>query len=434
MRIKTISALEILDSRGNPTVAATVLLDDGSIGYASVPSGASTGSHEAVELRDQDQKRYFGQGVLKAVENVNVKITGAISGMNAEDQEKIDQKMIELDGTKNKANLGANAILSVSLAVARAQADSEKKPLYQYLSKFNPDHKDTYIMPIPQMNIMNGAKHANWCTDIQEFIIFPVGGGSFSKAVLMGVEIYHQLKSELKALGYAITIGDEGGFAPHLQSNEEPFQRIKQAVEHTEYIFGKDIFLGIDAAASEFYKDNMYHLNKEGKTLNSDQLIEFYLTLTQKYPLVSLEDIFDEDDWPAWKKITSLKGDKIQIVGDDLYATSVERLKIGILEKSTNSILIKLNQIGTLTETVQAILLARQNKMSSIISHRSGETEDAFMADFVVAMGTGQIKTGAPARGERTAKYNRLLQIEKELGEKAVYAEFPFFNPGITTL
>lgn len=434
MRIKHISALEILDSRGNPTIKSNVILEDGSVGWSAIPSGASTGKYEAVELRDGDPKRYEGQGVLKAVENVNSKIAGTITGMNDEEQERIDQKIIELDGTKNKANLGANAILSVSLAVSRAEAQAEKKPLYQYLSKFNPNHKEQFTMPIPQMNIMNGAKHANWATDIQEFIILPVGAKSITDAIRIGSEIYHKLGKELKALGYSVTVGDEGGYAPHVQTNEEPFQRIKQAIDELGYVSGKDVFLGIDSAASEFYRDGKYHLNKEGKTLSSDELLNFYQLLVQKYPIVSLEDIFDQDDWQGFKKITELKGDKIQIVGDDLYVTNVERLKIGITEKATNSILIKLNQIGTLTETVQTILLARQNKMTCIVSHRSGETEDPYMADFAVAMGIEQIKPGAPARGERTAKYNRLIEIEKELGEKAVYAEFPFFNPGITTL
>ncbi len=434
MKIKTISALEILDSRGNPTIASTVVLEDGSTGLASIPSGTSTGKYEAVELRDGDLKRYGGQGVLKAVENVNIKIAGTVVGMNAEEQENVDKKMIEVDGTKNKSNLGANAILSVSLAVARAEASAEKKPLYHYLTKFNPYHKDSYTMPIPQMNIMNGAKHANWATDIQEYMIFPVGAKSEQDAVRMCVEVYHQLQKELKALGYPVTVGDEGGYAPRVQSNEEPFQRIKQAVDQLGYIFGKDFLIGIDAAASEFFKEGMYHLNKEGKTLTVDELLNFYQLLLQKYPIASIEDPFDQDDWQGFKKLNQLKGDKIQIVGDDIYVTNIERLKMGIIEKATNSILIKLNQIGTLTETVQAILLARQNNMSSVVSHRSGETEDSFIADFTVAMGVGQIKAGAPARGERTAKYNRLLQIEKELGEIAVYAEFPFFNPGITSL
>ncbi len=434
MRIKTVSALEILDSRGNPTIQTTVILEDGTTGSAEIPSGASTGKYEAVELRDGDPKRYDGKGVLKALENINTKITGTISGMNAEDQEKIDQKMIELDGTKNKSNLGANAMLSVSLAVARAETHAEKKPSYQYLTKFNPDHKEPYIMPIPQMNIVNGGKHANWATDIQEYMILPVAAKSEHDAIRMCVEVFHQLQKELKALGYAITVGDEGGFAPRLQSNEEPFARIKQAIDKAGYIAGKDFFLGVDPAASEFFRDGSYHLNKEGKTLTSDELSNFYQSLLQKYPIASFEDPFDQDDWQGFKKFNQLKGDKIQIVGDDLYTTNAERLTIGINEKATNAVLIKLNQIGTLTETVNAILLAKKNQMVTIVSHRSGDTEDPFIADFAVAMGVNQIKTGAPDRSEHTAKYNRLITIEKELGEKAVYAEFPFFNPGIASL
>ncbi len=434
MRIKAISALEILDSRGNPTLQTTVTLEDGTIGSAEIPSGASTGKYEAVELRDGDPKRYEGKGVLKAVENINTKIAGTISGMNAEDQEKVDQKMIELDGTKNKSNLGANAILSVSLAVARAETHAEKKPSYQYLTKFNPDHKEPYTMPIPQMNIMNGGKHANWATDIQEYMILPVGAKSEHDAIRMCVEVYHQLQKELKALGYAITVGDEGGFAPRLQSNEEPFVRIKQAIEKAGYISGKDFFLGVDPAASEFFHDGTYHLNKEGKTLTSDELLQFYQSLLQKYPITSFEDPFDQDDWQGFKKFNQLKGNKIQIVGDDLYTTNTDRLTLGIGEKATNAVLIKLNQIGTLTETIEAILLAKKNKMMIIVSHRSGDTEDPFIADFAVAMGANQIKTGAPDRSEHTVKYNRLITIEKELGEKAVYAEFPFFNPGIASL
>ncbi|KKQ01781.1 MAG: Enolase [Candidatus Roizmanbacteria bacterium GW2011_GWA2_36_23] len=434
MKIQKVLAQEILDSRGNPTVSATVLLQDGSIGWAAVPSGASTGKYEAVELRDSDLKRYSGQGVLKAVENINVKIAGTIIAMNAEDQEKIDQKMIEVDGTKNKANLGANAILAVSLAVARAEASSEKKPLYQYLSRFNPSHKEQFTMPIPQLNIMNGAKHANWLTDIQEYMILPIGAKSFADAMRMGVEVYHALRNELKALGYSVMIGDEGGYAPRVQSNEEPFERIVQAINKAEYIVGKDISIGIDCAASEYYKDEKYHLNKEGKTLSSDELLEFYKKLLARFPLVSLEDTFDQDDWQAWKKITAEKGNTVQIVGDDLLVTNIERIKIGVSEKAINAIIIKLNQIGTLSETISALLFAKQNKIMPIISHRSGETEDIFIADLAVAMDANQIKTGAPARGERTAKYNRLMMIEKELGEKATYAEFSFFNPGITTL
>ncbi len=426
MKISKVYAQEILDSRGNPTIEAITILQDGSQGWAAIPSGASTGKYEAVELRDQNPQRYNGQGVLKAVENVNTKIAGAVVGLNAENQEKLDQTTIDLDGTENKTNLGANSILSVSLSASRAQAASEKKGLYQYLTKFNPDFNGTYVMPIPEMNVMNGGKHANWATDIQEYMLFPIGAKSVVEAIRMNAEVYQVLKGIIKYKGYAITIGDEGGFAPNVSSNEEPFQLLSQAIDKVGYSLGKDIAFGIDAAASEFYKDKKYKLNKEGTTVDSDGLSDFLKQLANKYPIISMEDIFAEDDWGAFQKFTASVGNKTQIVGDDLYVTNVKRLQKGIDNKTTNSILIKLNQIGTLTETVNAILLARKNNMASIISHRSGETEDTFIADFTVAMGTGQIKTGAPARSERVAKYNRLMRIERQLGDKAVYASFPF--------
>ncbi len=424
MKISNINAQEILDSRGNPTVETVVTLEDGSSGRAAVPSGASTGKYEAVELRDKVASRYGGKGVQRAVEHVNITITQAVIGLEAEDQRKVDQTMIELDGTENKANLGANALLSVSLAIARAQASSEKKELYEYLTKFNPNFDGTYIMPIPEMNVMNGGKHANWATDIQEYMLFPIGAPSISEAVRMGAEVYQVLHTIIKEKGYGTTVGDEGGFAPNVGSNEEPFQLLSDAIEKAEYNLGKDISLGIDAAATEFYHDGKYHLNKEGKTVSSDELTEFYKNLVQNYPIISMEDIFAEDDWEAFKKITESVQNTIQIVGDDLYVTNVKRLQKGIEQKTTNSILIKVNQIGTLTETIDAILLARQNGMTSIVSHRSGETEDTFIADFAVAMGTGQIKAGAPARSERVAKYNRLMRIERELEGKTKYAEF----------
>ncbi len=426
MKIKSVSALEILDSRGNPTVETTVILEDRSVGVDSVPSGASTGKYEAVELRDNDPKRYQGAGVLKAVDNVNHKIASSVVGLEASDQKKLDETMIALDGTVNKANLGANAILSVSLATARAQAASEKKPLYQYLTKFNPEFNGTYILPIPMMNIMNGGKHANWATDIQEFMILPIGAPSATEAIRMGAEVYQNLKKVLKTRNYSTNVGDEGGFAPTVKSNSEPFELISEAIKISGYQLGKDIYFGIDAAASEFYKNGKYVLNKEGKTLTSDELSKFYLELKSKSPIIFFEDIFDQDDWDGFKQFTNKVDNHAQVVGDDLYVTNVKRLERGIKEKTTNSILIKLNQIGTLSETTDAILLARKNNMTAIVSHRSGETEDAFIADFVVAMGTGQIKTGAPARSERTAKYNRLMKIEKEVGDKASYAKFPF--------
>jgi enolase len=422
MGIESVQAEEILDSRGNPTIAAVTRLEDGSTGWAGVPSGASTGKYEAVELRDGDKSRYAGAGVQRAVENVNTKISKAVVGLDAQDQRKLDSVMIELDATENKANLGANAILSVSLSAARAQAQSEKKELYEYLTKFNPDFDGKYIMPIPEMNVMNGGKHANWATDIQEYMLFPIGARSIVDAVRMNAEIYQILKKIIKDKGYATTVGDEGGFAPNVATNEEPFQLLSQAINDAGYVLGKDIGFGIDAAASELYKDGKYHLNKESKTVDSDELAEFFKDLLTRHPIISMEDIFAEDDWEAYRKFTGSEGNKLQIVGDDLYVTNVKRLQKGIDNKTTNAILIKLNQIGTLSETVDAILLARKNGMKSIVSHRSGETEDTFIADFTVAMGTGQIKTGAPARSERVAKYNRLMRIERKLKDKAVYA------------
>jgi len=426
MKIKSILAQEILDSRGNPTIECVTTLEDGTTGWAAIPSGASTGKYEAVELRDNDPKRYLGQGVLKAVANVNEKISKAVVGLDAEDQKKLDQTMIDLDGTENKGNLGANAILSVSMSAARAQAASEKKPLYQYLSKFNPDFKGIFTMPLTMFNVLNGGKHGNWTTDIQEYIIFPVGAKSTVEAIRMGAEVYHTLKNILKSKGYAVAVGDEGGYAPQFKSNEEPFQILMEAIEKAGYVPGTDISLGIDGAASEFFKNGKYQLKKEGLELSTDELVEFYLSLCKKYPIVSMEDIFDQDDWDGFKKLYQKTEGKIQVMGDDLFVTNIKRLQKGIDEKTCNSILIKLNQIGTVSETVAAVLMAKSAGMTAIVSHRSAETEDAFMADFVVAMGTGQIKTGAPARSERTAKYNQLMRIERELNGKSVYYKFPF--------
>lgn len=426
MKIKNIKAIEILDSRGNPTIRTIIELEDGSVGITAVPSGASTGIYEARELRDNDEKRYNGLGVLEAVENVNKEIAGEIIGKDAEGQKEIDRQMIELDGTEDKARLGANAMLSVSIAVARAQASSEGKEVFEYLTRFNPDFSGEYIMPIPEMNIMNGAKHAGWATDIQEYMIFPVIADSFKEAVRKNVEVYHALKKIISDKGYSTTVGDEGGFAPKVNSNEEPFDLMREAIDKSGYELGKDFYFGIDVASSEFFKDGKYTLRKEDKSLDSAELIEFYKGIKNKYPLASIEDPFDQDDWEAYKNFQKDMGDSIQIVGDDLFVTNVKRLKRGIEEKSTNSILIKLNQIGTLSETIEAINLAKENNMTSIISHRSGETEDTFIADLAVAMCTGQIKSGAPARSDRVAKYNRLLYIEDLLGEKAKYATFPF--------
>lgn len=426
MKISSIHASEILDSRGNPTTQCVVALEDGSVGWAGVPSGASTGKYEAVELRDGDKARYNGLGVLKAVVNANTTIQSVLKGKDAEDQRAIDNAMIEADGTENKGNLGANAILAVSLATARAEAASQKKPLYQYLSKFNPDHNGTFVMPIPEMNVMNGGKHANWATDIQEYMLFPLGAASVRDGVRMGAEVYQVLKGLLKKKGYGIAVGDEGGFAPAVSSNKEPFELMSEAIQQAGYQVGKDIYFGIDAAASEFFADGSYVLKKENKTMTSAEFTEFLGSLAATFPIISMEDIFAEDDWAAFKNFTAQHGASVQVVGDDLYVTNVKRLERGIAEKSSNSILIKLNQIGSLTETIDSILLARKNGMSSIVSHRSGETEDAFIADFVVAMGVGQIKTGAPCRSERTAKYNRLMMIEEELNGQSTYAKFPF--------
>lgn len=426
MKIKSLHAQEILDSRGNPTIECVTTLEDGSTGWAAIPSGASTGKYEAVELRDGDPKRFGGAGVLKAIENVNTTIQSAVKGIEAAEQEKLDKTMIELDSTENKAKLGANAILSVSLSTARAEAASEKKPLYAYLAKFNPDFDGTYIMPLTMFNVLNGGKHGNWASDIQEYLIFPTGARSTVDAIRMGTEVYHALKSVLKSKGYAVAVGDEGGYAPQFKSNEEPFQILMEAIQKAGYTSGVDISLGIDGAASEFFKDGRYQLKKEGLELSTDELVDFYLNLWKKYPIVSMEDIFDQDDWDGFKKLYQKTEGKMQVMGDDLFVTNIKRLQKGIDEKTCNSILIKLNQIGTLTETVDAILMARKAGMTAIVSHRSAETEDTFMADFVVAMGTGQIKTGAPARGERTAKYNRLMRIERELGDKAKYMQFPF--------
>jgi enolase len=424
MHISTAHAQEILDSRGTPTVSCTVTLEDGSVGWAAVPSGASTGSGEALELRDGDPKRFGGKGVLTAVRNVNEQISGIIRGMDAEDQTAIDKKMIDADGTSNKGKFGANAILSVSLAVARAEAVSQKKPLYAYLTKFNPDFNGHYILPVPLMNVLNGGRHANWSTDIQEFMIIPKGASSFIHAMEMGVSTYQELKKLLIEKGYTTLVGDEGGFAPSVSSNEEPFELLAESVRRTGFSLGSDIMFGIDAAASEFFGENgLYNLKKERKQLSSFDVSEWYEHMMEKYPLSSLEDPFSEKDWIAFSGFTNKFGNSHQIIGDDLYVTNVKLLARGIEEKATNAILIKLNQIGTLSETIDAILLARKNGMASIVSHRSGETEDAFIADFVVAMGTGQIKTGAPARSERTAKYNRLLAIEQEVGQNSSFGK-----------
>jgi enolase len=414
-KIKNIKGREILDSRGNPTVEVEVELSDGSAGIAAVPSGASTGKYEAVELRDGGP-RFNGLGVLKAVNNVNTEIAGALTGMNASDQPDIDRKLIELDGTDNKARLGANAVLGVSLAVARASANSAGTPLYRYLNQ-----AETYTLPVPMMNILNGGKHAAGSTDFQEFMVSPAGASSFSKALQMGVEIYHALKKVLKDRKLNTNVGDEGGFAPSLPSNKDAIEAILAAMEKAGYKPGKDCFIALDPAATEFYNNGKYVLAKEGVSLSSDEMVDYYVKWASDYPIISLEDGMAEDDWDGWQLLTRKLGKRIQLVGDDLYTTNVTRLAKGIKLKASNSILIKLNQIGTLTETLDAVRMAYDAGWTAMVSHRSGETEDTTIADLSVALNSGQIKTGAPCRSERTAKYNRLLRIEQELGKAAEY-------------
>ncbi len=412
--IVDVAATEILDSRGNPTIEVEVLLESGAVGRAAVPSGASTGIHEAVELRDGDQDRYLGKGVLQAVDNVNDVIAEEVIGFDATRQRELDQVMIELDGTPNKGKLGANAILGVSLAVAKAAADFLSLPFYQYIGGVN-----AHLLPVPQMNILNGGQHADNNVDIQEFMVMPVGAGSFAEALQMGAETFHNLKKVLKAKGYNTAVGDEGGFAPNLASNEEPFQLIVEAISQAGYKPGKDIVIAIDGAASSFYRDGKYHLDAEGKVLDAAGMVDFYADLVAKYPIVSIEDGHAEDDWEGWKLMMDRLGRQIQIVGDDIFVTNPERLARGIREGTANSILIKLNQIGTLTETIETVEMAKKAGYTAVVSHRSGETEDTTIADFVVAMNTGQIKTGSASRTDRICKYNQLMRIEDELGEQA---------------
>ncbi len=418
--IVSISGREILDSRGNPTVEADVILVDGTLGRAAVPSGASTGEHEAVELRDGVKSRYLGKGVTKAVRNINGPIAKRLSGADALDQEAVDRAMIALDGTPNKSKLGANAILAVSMATARAAANSLGIPLYRYLGGVSAS-----VLPVPMMNILNGGAHADNSVDPQEFMIAPYGAPSFKEALRMGAEIFHTLKAVLKSKGYSTAVGDEGGFAPNLKSNEEAIEVILEAIRKAGYKAGKDVGLALDPAASEFYdkRRKRYVFKKsDGSVRTSEQLAEFWADWVRQYPIISLEDGMAEDDWRGWKILTEMLGDKVQLVGDDLFVTNTERLARGIKEGVANSILIKLNQIGTVTETLEAIEMARKARYTSMISHRSGETEDTFIADFVVATGTGQIKTGSASRTDRIAKYNQLLRIEEELGGTAKYA------------
>ena len=414
--ITDVYAREIMDSRGNPTVEVEVYLEDGTIGRAAVPSGASTGQFEAVELRDSASPRYLGKGVLQAVANVNDIIGPAILGFDASEQVAIDGVMIELDGTPNKAKLGANAILGVSMAVARAAAESYDLPLFQYLGGTNAKE-----LPVPMMNILNGGAHADNNVDIQEFMIMPIGASSFMEALRYCAEVYHTLKGVLKAKGLATGVGDEGGFAPNLGSNEEALQVITEAIEKAGLVVGKDIVFAIDASSSEFYKDGKYHLAGEGKVKTAAEMVEYYAELCEKYPIYSIEDGLAEEDWEGWKLLTERLGKTVQLVGDDLFVTNTERLSRGIKEDTANAILIKVNQIGTLTETFDAIEMAKRAGYTAVISHRSGETEDSTIADIAVAVNAGQIKTGAPARSERVAKYNQLLRIEDMLAETAQY-------------
>ena len=423
MKIKQIKAREILDSRGNPTIEADVILDDGTIGSAMVPSGASTGQREALELRDGDKSRYLGKGVLKAVEFVNTEINETLIGFGIEDLSKIDQAMIDLDGTETKSRLGANAILAVSLASAHANANRQHKPLYDSL-----DQGDNYQLPVPMMNIINGGEHANNSVDIQEFMIIPAGAPSFKEALRYGAEVFHHLKAVLEAQGMNTAVGDEGGFAPDLASNEDALKVILEAIELAGYVAGKDIFIGIDAASSEFYENGTYNLVSENKSLTSQEFVDYLANWVENYPIISIEDGMDENDWEGWDLLTKKVGEQVQLVGDDLFVTNSKILKQGIDNNIANSILIKVNQIGTLSETFAAMNMAAEAGYTAVMSHRSGETEDTTIADLAVATGCGQIKTGSLSRSDRLAKYNRLLRIEEELGAKATYPGLDAFK------
>ena len=425
-RIKNIIGRQILDSRGNPTVEVDVILEDGSRGRAAVPSGASTGVHEALELRDGDKKRYHGKSVTKAVRNVNTKIVSGLTGENVLSQKRIDALLLELDGTENKSKLGANAILGTSLAAAKAAAASLGLPLYQYIGGVY-----AHVLPAPMMNILNGGEHTDWqSTDAQEFMIMPLGAPTYSEAVRWGSEIYHTLKSVLKDHGYATLVGDEGGYAPALSSNAEAVEIILEAVEKAGYQPGEEISIALDPAASEFYEEDtgLYNLRTEGKKLTSEEMVAFWADWVEKYPIVSIEDGLAQDDWEGWKVMTEQLGDKIQIVGDDLLVTNPERVRRGIQEKACNSLLVKVNQIGSLTETIEAVQTCLRAGWTAVASHRSGETEDYTISDLAVALNTGQIKTGAPARSDRVAKYNQLLRIEEQLGDTAHYAGWEPFR------
>ncbi len=422
-KIARVQGRQILDSRGNPTVEADVVLVGGTLGRAAVPSGASTGEHEALELRDADKSRYLGKGVLKAVENIRTTIAQAVLGMDAADQRALDRRMLETDGTANKGRLGANAILAVSMAAARAAAAALRQPLYRYLARYSSDSSAS-TLPTPMMNILNGGVHADNSVDPQEFMVMPVGAASFHEALRMGVEVFHHLKAVLKKRGYSTAVGDEGGFAPNLKSNEEAIEVVLAAIAAAGYKPGEQVAIALDPAASEFYDkaSGKYVFKKSDKSARTpEKMVEFWADWVRQFPIVSIEDGLAEDDWAGWKLLTQELGSRIQLVGDDLFVTNTERLRRGIAEKVANAILIKLNQIGTVTETIEAIEMARRAGYASIVSHRSGETEDTFIADFVVAMGTGQIKTGSASRTDRVAKYNQLLRIDEELGSSASF-------------
>lgn len=421
-----IRSREILDSRGNPTVEVEVLTEDGAVGRAAVPSGASTGKHEAVELRDNDNKRFLGKGVLKACKHVDDEIRDEVVGMDVFLQREIDQVMIEADGTKNKSKFGANALLGVSMAVAKAAAKEAGQPLYRYIGGVN-----ACTLPVPMMNILNGGSHADNSIDFQEFMIMPVGAPFFSESLRMGVEIFHHLKNALKSKGYSTNVGDEGGFAPNIKSNEEAIETVLMAIEKAGYRPGEDVLIALDAASTEFYneKEKIYHFKKsDGRKLDSDEMVDFWKKWVKKYPICSIEDGLAEDDWKGWSKLTDSIGKKVQIVGDDLFVTNTERLKKGIKEEAANAILVKVNQIGTLTETIEAVQLATRHGFNSVMSHRSGETEDTTIADLAVALNTGQIKTGSASRSDRIAKYNQLLRIEEELLESGIFPGLNLFK------
>jgi len=421
-KIQSIEALEVLDSRGNPTIKAKTVLEDGSVGFGYVPSGASTGKYEALELRDKDEKRYDGKGVLTAIKNISDIIAPAVVGIDFTDFREIDKKIIEIDGTENKSKLGGNATLAVSLSVAEALAKGEKKEMFDFLAKYF-TQSENYIIPLPYFNILNGGKHAVGSTDFQEFMIVPVGLANFAESLRAGTEIYHALGKILLERNYQPLVGDEGGFAPSLFSNEQAMELLMMAIKEAGYLAGENVFIALDPAASRIFYQGVYQLHRENRTFTTDELIDYYKVWVDKYPILSIEDGLDEDDWKGWQRLTAELGNRLEIIGDDIYTTNIKRLQIGIQQKASNAILIKPNQIGTLSETIDTINFAKQNNIKFMISHRSGENEDSFISDLAVAAGGGMIKSGAPCRTERTVKYNRLLEISKILGDRAKLAE-----------